>query len=87
VVALAILFCAGLGAVAAVHFSKTTAVVIEPAVTTRSGPFAEAQDAFTAHDGAELAVLNQRDHWLQVTDGSGRIGWLPANQVEILPNA
>ena len=87
VVALTILLCAGLGAAAAVHFSKPTAVVIEPAVTARSGPFAEAQDAFTAHDGAELAVLNQRDHWLQVSDGAGRIGWLPANQVEILPGA
>jgi tetratricopeptide (TPR) repeat protein len=87
VVVLTILSCAGLGAAAAVHFSKPTAVVIEPAVTARSGPFAEAQDAFTAHDGAELAVLNQRDHWLQVSDGAGRIGWLPANQVEILPGA
>jgi len=62
-------------------------VVIEPAATARSGPFAEAQDAFPAHDGEELAVLDRRDHWLQVTDGSGRIGWLPASQVEILPGA
>jgi tetratricopeptide (TPR) repeat protein len=84
-VSLAILSCASLGAVAAMHFSTTTAVVIEPAVTARSGPFAEAQDAFPAHDGEELAVLDRRDHWLQVTDGSGRIGWLPAKQVEVLP--
>jgi len=87
VIVLAILLCAGLGAAAAVHFSKPTAVVIEPAVTARSGPFAEAQDAFQAHDGEELAVLDHRDNWLQVTDGSGRIGWLPASQVEILPDA
>jgi len=87
VVALTILFFAGLGAVAAMHFSKTTAVVIEPAATARSGPFTEAQDAFPAHDGEELAVLDRRDNWLQVTDGSGRIGWLPASQVEILPGA
>jgi tetratricopeptide (TPR) repeat protein len=87
VVALTVLFCAGLGAVAAMHFSKTTAVVIEPSATARSGPFAEAQDAFPAHDGEELAVLDRRDNWLQVTDSSGRIGWLPASQVEILPGA
>ncbi len=87
VVSLAILFCAGLGAVAAMHFSKPTAVVVEPEATARSGPFAEAQDAFQAHDGEELAVLDRRNHWLQVTDGSGRIGWLPAKQVEILPGA
>ena len=79
--------CAGLGAAAVIHFSKPTAVVIASEATARSGPFAEAQDAFTAHDGAELAVLGQRDDWLQVSNGSGRIGWLPVKQVEILPGA
>jgi tetratricopeptide (TPR) repeat protein len=81
------LLCAGLGADAALHFSGPTAVVVVPDVTARSGPFDEAQNAFTVHDGAELAVLDQRDHWLQVTDGSGRIGWLQSRQVEILPGS
>ena len=70
---------------AAIHFSRQTAVVVTPEVTARSGPFEEAQRAFTAHNGAELAVLDRRDNWLQVTDGSGRIGWLQRQQVEILP--
>jgi tetratricopeptide (TPR) repeat protein len=82
-----LLLCAGLGADAALHFSRQTAVVVAPDATARSGPFDEAQNAFTAHDGAELAVLDQRDHWLQVTDGSGRIGWLQHRQVEILPGS
>jgi tetratricopeptide (TPR) repeat protein len=86
-VAVAILSCACLGVNAAIHFSKQTAVVVVPDVTTRSGPFEEAQSAFTAHNGAELAVLDQRDNWLQVTDGSGRIGWLQRRQVEILPGS
>jgi hypothetical protein len=86
-VAVAILSCAGLGVNAAIHFSKQTAVVVAPDATARSGPFDEAQNAFTAHDGAELAVLDQRDNWLQVTDGSGRIGWLQCQQVEILPGS
>ena len=86
-VAVAILSCAGLGVNAAIHFSKQTAVVVAQAATARSGPFDEAQSAFTAHDGAELAVLDHRDNWLQVTDGSGRIGWLQRQQVEILPGS
>ncbi len=87
IILLTILSCAGLGAVATVHFSKPTAVVIEAEATARSGPFAEAQDAFKAQNGMELAVLGQRHDWLQVADGSGKIGWLPAKQVEILPGA
>jgi tetratricopeptide (TPR) repeat protein len=75
----------GLGVDAAMHFSKQTAVVIVPEVTARSGPFDDAQSAFKAHDGAELAVLDQKNGWLQVTDGSGRIGWLQRQQVEVLP--
>jgi hypothetical protein len=86
-VAVTILSCACLGVNAAIHFSKQTAVVIAQDATARSGPFDEAQSAFTAHDGAELAVLDRRDNWLQVTDGSGRIGWLQRQQVEILPGS
>jgi len=74
--------CAGVDT--AIHFSKPTVVVVAQDPTLRSGPFDEAQSAFTAHNGAELAVLDRRDDWLQVTDGSGRIGWIQRQQVEIL---
>lgn len=87
IIILTILSCAGLGAAATIHYSKPTAVVIEAEATARSGPFAEAQDAFKAQNGAELAVLGRRNDWLQVADGSGRIGWLPVKQVEVLPGA
>jgi hypothetical protein len=86
-VAATLLAGAGLGADAALHFSRQTAVVVAPDVNARSGPFDEAQSAFTAHNGAELAVLDRRNDWLQVTDGSGRIGWLPRQQMEILPGS
>ena len=87
IILLTFLSCAGLGTAATIHYSKPTAVVIAAEATARSGPFAEAQDAFKAQNGAELAVLDQRNDWVQVADGSGRIGWLPAKQVEVLPGA
>jgi tetratricopeptide (TPR) repeat protein len=83
--ALTIISAAALGLQAVNHFSKQTAVVIADNVTARSGPFDDAQNAFTAHDGAELSVLDRRDDWVQVADGSGKTGWLPAKLVEILP--
>jgi tetratricopeptide (TPR) repeat protein len=86
-VAVTLLSGAGLGVDAAIYFSRQTAVVVTPEVTARSGPFEEAQSAFSVHNGAELAVLDHRDNWLQVTDGSGRIGWLQRQQVEILPGS
>jgi len=76
-----------LGWQAAEHFSRQTAVVISPEATARSGPFDEAQRAFTTRDGAELAVLDRHGDWVQVGDGAGRIGWLAVKQVEILPGA
>lgn len=69
------------------HFSKASAVVVAASVTARSGPFDDAQNAFTARDGEELLVLDRRDDWVQVADGSGKIGWLPAKLVEVLSGA
>jgi tetratricopeptide (TPR) repeat protein len=76
-----------LGLQAANHFSARTAVVIAEDATVRSGPFDDAQSAFTAHDGAELSILAQREDWVQVADGAGKSGWLPARQVQVLPGA
>jgi tetratricopeptide (TPR) repeat protein len=86
-VALAIFSGTVLGLQAASHFSSATAVVIADNVTARSGPFDDAQSAFTARDGAEFSILDRRNDWVQVADGAGKSGWLPAKQVEILPGA
>jgi hypothetical protein len=85
--ALAIFSGTILGVQAANHFSKQTAVVISAQAIARSGPFDDAQNAFTARDGAELSVLDRRDDWMQVADGLGKTGWLPVKQVEVLPGA
>jgi tetratricopeptide (TPR) repeat protein len=72
---------------AANHFNLAVAVVTSAETTARSGPFDEAQSAFTAHDGAELQVLDRHDDWVQVANGAGKIGWLSRQQVEVLPGA
>ena len=69
------------------HFNVSVAVVTGTEGTARSGPFDDAQSAFTAKDGAELSVLDRRDGWVQVANGAGKIGWLPTKQIEILPGA
>jgi tetratricopeptide (TPR) repeat protein len=76
-----------LGVQAANHFSSSTAVVIADNATARSGPFDDAQSTFGVRDGAELCILDRRDGWVQVANGAGKSGWLPAKQVEVLPGA
>jgi tetratricopeptide (TPR) repeat protein len=73
------------GAAVSIHVLKKTAVMVAPNALARSGPFDDAQNVFTAHDGAEFTVLSRSGDWLQVSDGSGKIGWLEREQVEILP--
>jgi tetratricopeptide (TPR) repeat protein len=82
---MAVFFCVCLGAAAEIHFSKSVAVVVSPDAVARSGPFGDAQNAFAVHDGAELAVLDQRNGWVEVSDGAGRIGWMQDGQVKVLP--
>ena len=56
--------------------SHKIAIVAAPEASVRNGPFDESPSSFTAHDGAELRVLDKKDNWLQVTDGKTRVGWL-----------
>lgn len=72
---------------AASHFNEAVAVVTVAEATARSGPFDEAQVAFTAKDGAELSVLDRHDDWVQVVNGTGKTGWLSRQQVAVLPGA
>jgi tetratricopeptide (TPR) repeat protein len=61
-----------------------TAVVITGEAVVRNGPLMVSPTAFTARDGAELRVLDQKDEWLEVSAGPRRIGWLRRDQV-LLP--
>lgn len=75
----------GLAVALNVNDSGLTVVVVAEQVTVRNGPLEESQTSFTAHDGAELRVVDRKDDWLQVTDGTRRIGWLKRSEVLGLP--
>jgi tetratricopeptide (TPR) repeat protein len=86
-VVLAVFSCAFLALQAANHFNASVAVVTGTEAIARSGPFEDAQSTFTAHDGAELRVLDRHDDWVQAADGSGKTGWFSQKQVRVLPGA
>jgi len=83
-VLVALLFVCVAAALREARFTRT-AIVIAGEATVRYGPLAESPAAFTVHDGAELRVLDQKDEWLQVNAGPGRVGWLRRDQT-LLPS-
>jgi tetratricopeptide (TPR) repeat protein len=82
---LAVAFGAVLAFQTSRHFNSAVAVVTAAEATARSGPFDDALPVFTAHDGAEMRVLDRHNEWVQVSDGAGKIGWFSQKQVAVLP--
>lgn len=72
---------------AAVYSSRftPTAIVIASEATVHLSPLEESPTAFTAHDGAELRLLDQKDDWLQVSTDPRHLGWLKRDQVLLTP--
>jgi hypothetical protein len=79
-------------AAANLYLHTTAAVVVVPEAIARSGPLEEAKVLHRFRDGLELSVLdrkeltigNQKQTWLQVSDGASRTGWLRSDQVMVL---
>lgn len=81
----AALLCLGLAAALYQGRATRVAIVIAPEVVVRISPLEESPTAFTAHDGAELRVLDQKDEWVQVNADPRRLGWLHRDQVLLVP--
>ena len=73
-----------LGVAAERRFHQTQAVIIVREAVVRYGPLEESQSFYTLRDGAEMAVLDRKDGWLQVIDAAKRTGWVQARQVASL---
>jgi tetratricopeptide (TPR) repeat protein len=64
---------------------EKSSMVIVPEAVARWGPDAESKSAFTAHDGAEMMVLEHIGNWLKVSDAARQIGWLQEKDVAQMP--
>jgi tetratricopeptide (TPR) repeat protein len=64
--------------------SDRLAIVVTTDAVAHNGPLDQSPNAFTLHDGAELAVLDRKDEWLQVEVDAGRSGWIRKDQVILL---
>ncbi len=59
-------------------------IVYGEVVTVTSGPSARSTQLFEIHEGLKVAILEQRDDWLQIELLDGKAGWLPSAQVRAL---
>jgi len=81
---IALAACVALGLVLHHRLNEKTVVVTARNAVARFGPFPESQSAFTANDGAEFRLMDAKDDWFQITDGSKTFGWLKTNAVVLL---
>lgn len=79
--AVTVLLFGGVGLAVRQSFSSPIAIVTSADATVRTSPFEEATSTFTAHDGAELQVLDRKDDWVQVSDGHRSLGWIKRTAV------
>ena len=56
-------------------------VIIAPEAVVRRGPYDESPSVFTLRDGTEVTVLDRKNDWLEIVDGSQRTGWLAEKQM------
>lgn len=79
----------GIGCALVYHDSRLTqtAIVISSEAVIRQGPLEESNPSFTAHDGAELRVLDRKDDWLQVSPDPSRSGWVKRSQLQLFPSS
>ena len=69
--------------------ARHEAVVIVPQTVVRLGPLEDSRVYYQLRDGSEIVVLDEKrlnpnESWLQVRDGSRRVGWLKRDQVAVL---
>lgn len=77
------------GFVAYYSGARHEAVVIVPQTVVRLGPLEDSRVHYQLRDGSEIVVLDEKrftpnESWLQVRDGSRRVGWLKRDQVALL---
>jgi uncharacterized protein YgiM (DUF1202 family) len=80
----AICLCGCLGLVLQQERFSPGVIIVARDAGVHQGPLDESKIAFTAHDGAELQVMDQKDNWLEVRTDPQHFGWVNGEQVLML---
>ena len=64
---------------------RNSAVVVAPSVTAKSSPSESSTDLFLMHEGTKVEISDMTMRgWYEVILEEGKVGWIPAESVEII---
>ena len=63
---------------------RQSGIVVQPVAQVRSGPGDEYLELYQLHSAAEVHVWDSQNGWVRFALPDGRLGWLPAQALEIV---
>ena len=64
--------------------SEELAIIFTPSISVKSSPDLKSTDLFVLHEGLKVEVLDSYANWKKIRLPDGKVGWIPAQSVEII---
>ena len=64
--------------------SGSSAILFAASVPVKSAPDAASTDLFVLHEGVRLDLLDQVGEWRKIRLADGKIGWIPATELQVI---
>ena len=64
---------------------RNKAIIVAPSVTVRSTPSESGTSLFVLHEGCKVEIKDNTMHeWKEITLEDGKVGWVPASDIEVI---
>jgi hypothetical protein len=86
-VATLLLFTISLSASLKLHAeikNPDAAVIISPSIVVKSSPSMSGTDLFILHEGTLVHFDDAVGEWVEISISDGRVGWVPAETMEVI---
>jgi tetratricopeptide (TPR) repeat protein len=64
--------------------SQELAIISTPSISVKSSPDSKSTDLFLLHEGLKVEVLDSYANWKKIRLPDGKVGWAPAESIEII---
>ena len=66
--------------------NNKVAIVFAEETEVRNAPSLNSEEVFTLHEGTKVIVLDTIDEWKKIKIADGKIGWIIADDIQLLDN-